>query len=333
MRPRDLGRARRRRSVVMGERPAGLRGAQAGDLIDLVAADGRSCTRSRSSRIAHRRRGRRHRAADDDRGGRRLGDHRPTPQVVIYGFPSRVALDAALADRGVSEPFRTRGFATAGIRPTPTAPRARPHQASCSASSRTRSSAPTASIQAARRGRRRTCRPVASSSARRSRSGRAATTGSSPTSRRRSPTWPRPVSPAPSTSTNTNTYGGCYYPRFNRHRRRVGFLSRHSWAMALDTNTVSNCQGCVPQMNCDVVRIFRRHDFAWGGNFLLPDGMHFEWVGERRDQMQLSVDVLPEPRSHGRRRRRAVAGAATRGRSLFVTDAPAMDARRTEPAP
>ncbi len=31
------------------------------------------------------------------------------------------------------------------------------------------------------------------------------------------------------------------------------------------------------------MRIFRRHGFAWGGNFLTPDGMHFEWVGERRD--------------------------------------------------
>ncbi|MAT06423.1 MAG: hypothetical protein CL424_15400 [Acidimicrobiaceae bacterium] len=83
---------------------------------------------------------------------------------------------------------------------------------------------------------------------------------------------------------NANAYGGCYGgARFSRVSGQIGFLSRHSYGMALDTNTVSNCLGCRPQMHCDVVRIFRKHGFAWGGNFRSPDGMHFEWVGERRD--------------------------------------------------
>jgi hypothetical protein len=72
-----------------------------------------------------------------------------------------------------------------------------------------------------------------------------------------------------------------------------GFLSRHSYGMALDTNTRSNCQGCVPKMDCDVVRIFRRHGFAWGGNFRRPDGMHFEWVGERRDDISYPSHYCP----------------------------------------
>jgi len=38
-------------------------------------------------------------------------------------------------------------------------------------------------------------------------------------------------------------------------------------------------------MDCRAVQIFRKHGFAWGGNFLVPDGMHFEWVGERRDSL------------------------------------------------
>jgi hypothetical protein len=92
---------------------------------------------------------------------------------------------------------------------------------------------------------------------------------------------------------NANLAGGCYYPRFNRVAGTLGFLSRHSWGAALDTNTVANAQGAVPAMNCDVVRIFRKHNFAWGGNFLTSDGMHFEWVGARRDQLQYPSRYCP----------------------------------------
>ena len=77
-------------------------------------------------------------------------------------------------------------------------------------------------------------------------------------------------------------------------RHQLGSLSRHTWGQALDTNTVANCQGCVPQMDCRVVRIFRKHNFAWGGNFLIPDGMHFEWVGEPRNTYPVPVAVLPQ---------------------------------------
>lgn len=85
---------------------------------------------------------------------------------------------------------------------------------------------------------------------------------------------------------HANTAGGCYNARFSRlaPNSTIGFLSRHSWGMAIDTNTVGSCQGCAPpDLDCRTVRIFRKHGFAWGGNFLRPDGMHFEWVGERRD--------------------------------------------------
>lgn len=92
---------------------------------------------------------------------------------------------------------------------------------------------------------------------------------------------------------NANTYGGCYVPRFSRTSGQIGFLSRHTYGMALDVNTDTNCGGCRPPMNCDVVRIFRKHGFAWGGNFRRPDGMHFEWVGERRDQIAFPSTYCP----------------------------------------
>ena len=83
--------------------------------------------------------------------------------------------------------------------------------------------------------------------------------------------------------TNTNTYGGCWNPRYARASADIGSVSRHAWGMAFDTNTSTNPQGGVPRMDCRVVRIFRKHNFAWGGNFVLSDGMHFEWVGEPRN--------------------------------------------------
>jgi len=99
---------------------------------------------------------------------------------------------------------------------------------------------------------------------------------------------------------DANRAGGCYYPRFNRLTpdSRLGSLSRHSWGQAVDTNTVGSCQGCAPpDMNCATVRIFRKHGFAWGGNFLRPDGMHFEWVGERRDQLPFPSRFCQNPGS------------------------------------
>jgi hypothetical protein len=93
---------------------------------------------------------------------------------------------------------------------------------------------------------------------------------------------------------NANTFGGCFGPRFTRIvGSQLGTLSRHTWAQALDTNTTSNCQGCVPQMDCRIVRIFRAHNFAWGGNFIFPDGMHFEWVGEPRNTYQYPSRYCP----------------------------------------
>ena len=84
---------------------------------------------------------------------------------------------------------------------------------------------------------------------------------------------------------NSNRYGGCFVGRYNRLAGNFGAPSRHAWGMAIDINTDTNPQGGVPQMNCAVVRIFRKWGFAWGGNFWPADGMHFEYVGERRDQL------------------------------------------------
>ncbi len=83
----------------------------------------------------------------------------------------------------------------------------------------------------------------------------------------------------------SNRYGGCWAAREVRDLGSTtgGFLSRHSWGGAIDINVTTNRIGREPTLDCRVVRIFRKWGFAWGGNFTTPDGMHFEWVGERRD--------------------------------------------------
>ena len=92
---------------------------------------------------------------------------------------------------------------------------------------------------------------------------------------------------------NTNTQGGCWNPRYVRSAANIGSVSRHAWAQALDMNTDANPQGGVPKMDCRIVRIFRKHNFAWGGNFTLSDGMHFEWVGEPRNTVQYPSKYCP----------------------------------------
>ena len=84
---------------------------------------------------------------------------------------------------------------------------------------------------------------------------------------------------------NSNRYGGCFVARYNRFAGTFGAPSRHAYGMAVDINTTTNAQGAIPQMDCRVVRIFRKWGFAWGGNFWPLDGMHFEYVGEPRDRI------------------------------------------------
>jgi D-alanyl-D-alanine carboxypeptidase len=92
---------------------------------------------------------------------------------------------------------------------------------------------------------------------------------------------------------NANEFGGCHYARLNRIGEELGVLSRHSWGMAFDFNTTTNSQGRPPNMPCGIVRIFRKWGFAWGGNFTPADGMHFEYVGERRDNIAFPSRYCP----------------------------------------
>jgi hypothetical protein len=55
--------------------------------------------------------------------------------------------------------------------------------------------------------------------------------------------------------------------------------SFHAYGAAVDINAPENALGAVPTMDRRVVAIFEDLGFNWGGDFLIPDGMHFEYGG------------------------------------------------------
>ena len=73
-------------------------------------------------------------------------------------------------------------------------------------------------------------------------------------------------------------FGGCYNARLIRGGDSGGFLSRHSYGIALDLNTSRNVFGGRVEMDARIVEIFRRWGFAWGGTWVRADGMHFEYA-------------------------------------------------------
>ncbi|MGH2750423.1 MAG: M15 family metallopeptidase [Actinomycetota bacterium] len=76
---------------------------------------------------------------------------------------------------------------------------------------------------------------------------------------------------------NPAQFGGCFAPRFvsagPRHR-----LSHHAWGIAVDFNVSENPTGIRPNLDRRLVGVMRQHGLTWGGDWLVPDGMHFEWV-------------------------------------------------------
>ena len=274
-------------TVVMGATSASLSGAQAGDVLDLASADG-SIVQFIVGRVA----------PDAEVGGTEivmstaqadlLGATIPT-SVLIYGQFDRTSLDAALAARGLSTDPKTRvrrswdpidPDGTIGLAKTKKLLGELAYSLTASGAMLVDSAWQAAYIPG------REPYPTGV---------RAACNNSIKADLAAALQAVVDAGLAGSIDVNNaNTFGGCFGPRFTRIvGTQLGTLSRHTWGQAFDTNTVSNCQGCVPQMDCRVVRIFRAHNFAWGGNFLLPDGMHFEWVGEPRNTYQYPSRYCP----------------------------------------
>ena len=71
---------------------------------------------------------------------------------------------------------------------------------------------------------------------------------------------------------------GCFSARFI-NSDPSGRLSHHSWGIAIDLNQAQNGFGAKPNMDMRVVDVFEdRWGFTWGGRWIIPDGIHFEWI-------------------------------------------------------
>ncbi|MEX2289429.1 MAG: M15 family metallopeptidase [Mycobacteriales bacterium] len=72
-----------------------------------------------------------------------------------------------------------------------------------------------------------------------------------------------------------STYDGCYVPRFIE-RNPENSISLHTWGIAIDMDASKNYRGIAGTMHPEVVNIFKRWGFRWGGDWQYTDPMHFE---------------------------------------------------------
>lgn len=72
------------------------------------------------------------------------------------------------------------------------------------------------------------------------------------------------------------TSNGCYSPRMQVGNTYA--LSRHAYGIAVDVNATRNPYGEKPIQDPRLVELMERWGFTWGGRWLVPDGMHFEFV-------------------------------------------------------
>jgi D-alanyl-D-alanine carboxypeptidase-like protein len=73
-----------------------------------------------------------------------------------------------------------------------------------------------------------------------------------------------------------SNFGGCFGPRFIG-LDPDGRISHHAWGVAFDINVRDNPYGAEPNLDPDVVAAIEQWGFTWGGRWIIPDGMHFEW--------------------------------------------------------
>lgn len=78
------------------------------------------------------------------------------------------------------------------------------------------------------------------------------------------------------------TLAGTTATCFDRRLNERGGPSRHAWGIAIDLAVPEVVKGGQPIAPDGLVEAFAAAGFVWGGEWLVPDVAHFEWVGPDR---------------------------------------------------
>ena len=74
-----------------------------------------------------------------------------------------------------------------------------------------------------------------------------------------------------------HSFHGCFVPRFIS-RDPTALISHHTWGVAFDVNLDGNYYGQDPQQDQQLLADrLAPWGFLWGGDFVVPDGNHFEY--------------------------------------------------------
>jgi hypothetical protein len=73
-----------------------------------------------------------------------------------------------------------------------------------------------------------------------------------------------------------DAFAGCWNPR--RIDADGEELSHHAWGVALDVNWAKNPTGLGSVQDERLVSTLERYGFTWGGEWLVPDPAHFEYL-------------------------------------------------------
>jgi hypothetical protein len=73
-------------------------------------------------------------------------------------------------------------------------------------------------------------------------------------------------------------FAGCWNPRYiTTIIGTLAGISRHAWGAAIDINAPTNPMGSAGDQDPRLVEIMQSWGFTWGGDWLVPDPMHFEY--------------------------------------------------------